>query len=148
MKTISVRQFASIKRIYMNVNPLIVKKNKIISKINELTVEIAQLNDEIEGNEMGIKTITDGLSSEDLIVKKVIDTDKTDKNGNIIKVTKYEPNPERLQWDEEKKVYNLIIPTIEEYIGEDSTIEDTANEVEESTEEVFPDDLEAVPTEE
>ena len=110
MKTISVRQFASIKRIYMNVNPLIVKKNKIISKINELTAEIAQLNDEIEGNEMGIKTITDGLSSEDLIVKKVIDTDKTDKNGNIIKVTKYEPNPERLQWDEEKKGYNLIIP--------------------------------------
>ena len=148
MKTISVRQFASIKRIYMNVNPLIVKKNKLISKINELTAEIAQLNDEIEGNEMGIKAITEGLSSEDLIIKKVIDTDKTDKNGNIIKVTKYEPNPERLQWDEEKKVYNLIIPTIEEYIGEDSTIEDTANEVEESTEEVFPDDLKAVPTEE
>ena len=148
MKTISVRQFASIKRIYMNVNPLIVKKNKLISKINELTAEIAQLNDEIEGNEMGIKAITEGLSSEDLIIKKVIDTDKTDKNGNIIKVTKYEPNPERLQWDEEKKVYNLIIPTIEEYIGEDSTIEDTANEVEESTEEVFPDNLKAVPTEE
>ena len=113
MKTISVRQFASIKRIYMNVNPLIVKKNKLISKINELTAEIAQLNDEIEGNEMGIKTITEGLSSEDLIVKKVIDTDKTDKNGNIIKVTKYEPNPERLQWDEEKKVYNLIIDSKE-----------------------------------
>ena len=150
MKTISVRQFTSIKRIYMNVNPLIVKKNKLISKINELTAEIAQLNNEIEGNEIGIKTITEGLSSEDLIIMKVIDTDKTDENGNIIKVTKkkYEPNPERLQWDEEKKVYNLIIPTIEEHIGEDSTIEDTANEVEESTEEVFPDDLEAVPTEE
>ena len=68
MKTISVRQFASIKRIYMNVNPLIVKKNKLISKINELTVEIAQLNDEIEGNEMGIKTITDGLSSEEILL--------------------------------------------------------------------------------
>ena len=118
MKEITTRQMAMIKRIYMNVNPLIVKKNKLISKINELTVEIAQLNDEIEGNEMGIKTITDGLSSEDLIVKKVIDTDKTDKNGNIIKVTKYEPNPERLQWDEEKKVYNLIIPITEEEVTE------------------------------
>lgn len=137
MKTISVRQFASIKRIYMNVNPLIVKKNKLISKINELTAEIAQLNDEIEGNEMGIKAITEGLSSEDLIIKKVIDTDKTDKNGNIIKVTKYEPNPERLQWDEEKKIYNLIIPTTEESISEDSTIEDATNEVEKSTEEIF-----------
>ena len=118
MKEISVRQFASIKRIAMNVNPLVVKKNKLISKINELTVEIAQLNDEIEGNEMGIKTITDGLSSEDLIVKKVIDTDKTDKNGNPIKVTKYEPNPNRLQWNEEKKVYNLIIPVTEEEVTE------------------------------
>ena len=108
MKTISVRQFASIKRIYMNVNPLIVKKNKLISKIDELTAEIAQLNDEIEGNEMGIKAITGGLSSEYLIIKKVIDTDKTDKNGNVVKVTKYEPNPKRLQWDEEKKAYNLI----------------------------------------
>ena len=41
MKEISVRQFASIKRIAMNVNPLVVKKNKLISKINDLTVEIA-----------------------------------------------------------------------------------------------------------
>ena len=130
MKTITARQFASIKRIYMNVNPLIVKKNKLISKINDLTVEIAQLNDEIEGNEMGIKTITEGLSSEELIVKKVIDTDKTDKNGNIVKVTKYEANPERLQWDEEKKVYNLIIPTTEEDINEDTVIEDNTNDIE------------------
>lgn len=130
MKTITARQFASIKRIYMNVNPLIVKKNKLISKINDLTVEIAQLNDEIEGNEMGIKTITEGLSSEELIVKKVIDTDKTDKNGNIVKVTKYEANPERLQWDDEKKVYNLIIPTTEEDINEDTVIEDNTNDIE------------------
>ena len=55
MKSISARQFASIKRIYMNVSPLIVKKNKLISKINELTVEIAQINDEITENEIVAK---------------------------------------------------------------------------------------------
>ena len=132
MKEISVRQFASIKRIAMNVNPLVVKKNKLISKINELTVEIAEINDAIEGNEMGIKTITGGLSSEVLITKTVTDSGKVDKNGNPIKVTKYEPNPNRLQWNEEKKVYNLIPLSEEKYAVEDKS-ENT--EVSETTDE-------------
>ena len=105
MKEITTRQMAMIKRIAMNVNPLVVKKNKLISKINELTVEIAEINDAIEGNEMGIKTITGGLSSEVLITKTVTDSGKVDKNGNPIKVTKYEPNPDIVKWDENKKVY-------------------------------------------
>lgn len=130
MTEISVRQFASIKRIAMNVNPLVVKKNKLISKINELTVEIAQLNDEIEGNEMGIKSLTGGFGSEALVVKKIVDSGKTDKNGNPIKVTKYEPNPERLQWNEEKKVYNLIPlieneSLVENHIGDTEVLEVT-----------------------
>ena len=105
MKEITTRQMAMIKRIAMNVNPLVVKKNKLISKINDLTVEIAEINDAIEGNEMGIKTITGGLSSEVLITKTVTDSGKVDKNGNPIKVTKYEPNSNIVQWDENKKVY-------------------------------------------
>ena len=105
MKEITTRQMAMIKRIAMNVNPLVAKKNKLISKINDLTVEIAEINDAIEGNEMGIKTITGGLSSEVLITKTVTDSGKVDKNGNPIKVTKYEPNPDIVQWDENKKVY-------------------------------------------
>ena len=105
MKEITTRQMAMIKRIAMNVNPLVVKKNKLISKINDLTVEIAEINDAIEGNEMGIKTITGGLSSEALIIKTVTDSGKVDKNGNPIKVTKYEPNPDIVKWDENKKVY-------------------------------------------
>ena len=132
MKEISVRQFASIKRIAMNVNPLVVKKNRLISKINELTAEIAEINDAIEGNEMGIKTITGGLSSEVLITKTVTDSGKVDKNGNPIKVTKYEPNPNRLQWNEEKKVYNLIPLTEEEPIVEN---EPKNTEVSETTDE-------------
>ena len=105
MKEITTRQMAMIKRIAMNVNPLVVKKNKLISKINDLTVEIAEINDAIEGNEMGIKTITGGLSSEVLITKTVTDSGKVDKNGNPIKVTKYEPNSDIVKWDENKKVY-------------------------------------------
>ena len=120
MKEITTRQMAMIKRIAMNVNPLVVKKNKLISKINDLTVEIAEINDAIEGNEMGIKTITGGLSSEVLITKTVTDSGKVDKNGNPIKVTKYEPNSECIQWDENKKVY-ILIEDKEPAVEEDST---------------------------
>ena len=132
MKEITTRQMAMIKRIAMNVNPLVVKKNKLISKINDLTVEIAEINDAIEGNEMGIMTITGGLSSETLITKTVTDSGKVDKNGNPIKVTKYEPNPNRLQWNEEKKVYNLIPLSEEEPIvegePENTEVSETTNE--------------------
>ena len=135
MKEITTRQMAMIKRIAMNVNPLVVKKNKLISKINDLTVEIAEINDAIEGNEMGIKSITGGLSSEVLITKTVTDSGKVDKNGNPIKVTKYEPNPDIVQWDENKKVYivnNVAESAIEEAStytsGEDVNSTDNATE--------------------
>ena len=135
MKEITTRQMAMIKRIAMNVNPLVVKKNKLISKINDLTVEIAEINDAIEGNEMGIKTITGGLSSEVLITKTVTDSGKVDKNGNPIKVTKYEPNPDIIKWDENKKVYivnNVAESAIEEAStytsGEDVNSTDNATE--------------------
>lgn len=122
MKEITTRQMAMIKRIAMNVNPLVVKKNKLISKVNDLTYEIAEINDAIEGNEMGIKTITGGLSSEVLITKTVTDSGKVDKNGNPIKVTKYEPNAEWVKWNEDKKVY--IIEDIEGPTVEEPTVEE------------------------
>ena len=127
MKEITTRQMAMIKRIAMNVNPLVVKKNKLISKINDLTVEIAEINDAIEGNEMGIKTITGGLSSEVLITKTVTDSGKVDKNGNPIKVTKYEPNTEWVKWNEDKKVYSIddIEDTaVEEPIAENTLVKE------------------------
>ena len=138
MKEITTRQMAMIKRIAMNVNPLVVKKNKLISKINDLTVEIAEINDAIEGNEIGIKTITGGLSSEVLITKTVTDSGKVDKNGNPIKVTKYEPNPDIVKWDENKKVY-IINNVAESAIEEASTYtsEENVDSTDNATENVF-----------
>lgn len=89
VKTLSVRQFAAIKRVAQNVNPLVVKKHKLINKINELNEEIANLTQEIEGHEAGVKAITGGYISEQLVTKVV--KDKLDKNGNTIKEVKYEP---------------------------------------------------------
>ena len=138
MKEITTRQMAMIKRIAMNVNPLVVKKNKLISKINDLTVEIAEINDAIEGNEMGIKTITGGLSSEVLITKTVTDSGKVDKNGNPIKVTKYEPNSDIVKWDENKKVY-IINNVAESAIEEASTYtsEENVDSTDNATENVL-----------
>ena len=122
MKEITTRQMAMIKRIAMNVNPLVVKKNKLLAKIEELNTEIAEIEDTIYGNEIGIKNIPGGLSSEILITKTVTDSGKVDKNGNPIKVTKYEPNTEWVKWNEDKKVY--IIEDIEEPTVEESTVEE------------------------
>ena len=138
MKEITTRQMAMIKRIAMNVNPLVVKKNKLISKINDLTVEIAEINDAIEGNEMGIKTITGGLSSEVLITKTVTDSGKVDKNGNPIKVTKYEPNSDIVKWDENKKIY-IVNNVAESAIEEASTYtsEENVDSTDNATENVL-----------
>lgn len=107
MNKLSVRQFATVKRVAQNVNPLVVKKNKITAKINELNAEYDALIDEIAGHEMGIKALTGGFTSEDLIIKKVEDTGKVDKDGKPIKVTKYEPNTEVVTFNEKDNVYEI-----------------------------------------
>ena len=108
-KTLTVRQFAGVKRIAQNVKPLVVKKNKIAAKIDELNAEYNALTEEIEGHEMGVKALTGGLTSEDLVVKKVEDTGKVDKEGRPVKVTKYEPKEGVVVFNEEANVYEIHI---------------------------------------
>ena len=124
-KTLTVRQFAGVKRIAQNVNPLVVKKNKIATKIDELNAEYNALTEEIEGHEMGVKALTGGFTSEDLVVKKVEDTGKTDKEGRPIKVTKYEPKPGVVVFNEEANVYEIHTeePEVEDVAPE--TVDDT-----------------------
>lgn len=125
MKTLTIRQFATVKRVAQNVNPLVVKKNKIAAKIDELNAEYNALTQEIEGHEMGIKAVTGGLVSEDLVVKKVEDTGKVDKDGKPIKVTKYEPKEGVVVFNEEANVYEIHTeePVIDNVPTE--TIDDT-----------------------
>ena len=111
-RVLTVRQFAGVKRIAQNVNPLVVKKNKIAAKIDELNREYNSLSEEIEGHEMGVKALTGGLTSENLVVKKVEDTGKVDKNGCPIRTTKYEPKAGIVVFNEEANVYEI-------HVGED-----------------------------
>ena len=60
---------------------------------------------------MGIKALTGGFTSEDLIVKKVENTGKVDKDGLPIRVTKYEPS-DMLVFNPELNVYEIKEPNI------------------------------------
>lgn len=133
-KTLTVRQFATIKRVAQNVNPLVVKKNKIAAKIDELNEEYNALNAEIEGHEMGIKALTGGYVSEDLVTKKVEDTGKVDKDGKPIKVTKYEPKPGVVVFNEEAGVYEIHTeePAIPDTPLEDAVDLDVNNTMDET----------------
>lgn len=126
MKTLTVRQFAGVKRIAQNVNPLVIKKNRIAAKIDELNAEYNALAEEIEGHEMGVKALTGGLTSEDLVVKKVEDTGKVDKDGKPVKVTKYEPKTGVVVFNEEANIYEIHV--------EDPTIDNVAPEIVDDTE--------------
>lgn len=108
-KVLSIRQFASVKRIAMNVNPLVVKKNKVAARINELNAEYNALTEEIEGYEVGIKALTGGYTSEDLVTKRVEDTGKVDKEGKPIKKTTYEPKEGVVIFNEQANVYEIHI---------------------------------------
>lgn len=149
MKTLTVRQFAGVKRIAQNVNPLVVKKNKIAAKIDELNAEYDALTEEIEGHEMGVKALTKGFTSEDLVVKRVEDTGKTDKDGKPIKVTKYEPKEGVVVFNEEANVYEIHAeePEPEPEAVAPDTIDDTEKapeavvEVKVNAEPSFPDNL-------
>lgn len=148
-KTLTVRQFAGVKRIAQNVNPLVIKKNKIAAKIDELNAEYDALTEEIEGHEMGVKALTKGFTSEDLVVKRVEDTGKIDKDGKPIKVTKYEPKEGVVVFNEEANVYEIHAeePEPEPEAVAPDTIDDTEKapeavvEVKVNAESSFPDNL-------
>lgn len=83
------KQIANMKRIAMNVNADVTKRNKLIEKRDELQKEIDKLNRVIELNEAPVKEMTNGYTTEELFIKTVTDTGKVDANGRPIKTTSY-----------------------------------------------------------
>lgn len=136
MKTISVRQLASIKRTAQNVYPMVAKKNKIAAKIQELGQEFNEINEQIRGWEGAVISMT-GHTSEDIVTRTVTPildengNQKLDANGRPMNITKYEPSA-LLVFDEEKKVYTVIEP--EATAPATSANEEPANEAPAETE--------------
>lgn len=94
---------------------------------------------------MGVKALTGGLTSEDLVVKKVEDTGKVDKDGKPVKVTKYEPKAGVVVFNEEANVYEIHVeePAIDNVAPETVDDAEKAPEVEVKAEgdSPFPDNL-------
>lgn len=115
MKKLTIRQVAQLKRTAQNVYPLVSKKNKLIEQMNQLNAEIISINAQIDAWEGATKAMTDGFTSENLITRKVIcltnedGTPKVDKNGQQMKVTKYEPKEGALDFNEEENVYEIVL---------------------------------------
>lgn len=80
---------ASLKRTAMNVSPLVRRKQKLLAEIAEREEELKSIQMQIETFETPIKEVTGGYGTEDLVVRVVEITDKLDKDGKPIKVTKW-----------------------------------------------------------
>lgn len=107
-KYLTTRQFAAAKRVAQNVAPLMSKIKKLEDKITELNGEANVLAQEIGAHEMGIKSLTGGYTSSELVTRVVEDSGKVDKDGKPIKITKYIPNTKHLKYDEDLNMYEIL----------------------------------------
>lgn len=125
MITIKFRDFAAVKRVALNVNPLVVKKEKIANKINQLNKEYNDLCQRIEGHEMGIKALTGGYTSEDLLTRVMVETGELDDKGKPKKTPKWQLK-KGVTYNEEKNVYeiNFKEPLIDE-VKDDEEIDNS-----------------------
>lgn len=109
-KELSTRQWATIKRTAQNVLPLIQKREKLQKYVEELET----INAQIEGMEYGTKALTGGYTSEEIVKRVVSDyvdpntgAVKTDKDGRALKITKYVPNTDVVEFDAQANVYYI-----------------------------------------
>ena len=113
-KNFTQKQIANWRRIAMNVNSDVIKRDKIQSKIDELKIELETLNNMIEMQEYPVKMATGGYTTSDIFVKNVVTTDKVDANGRALKKTTYD-----LKWPES------ILPPTESVPESDPDTADT-----------------------
>ena len=137
-KVISVREFASIKKMAQIVNPLVSKKRTIMKKIAALTAEIEGpegLDIQIAGMEAGIKAKFLGLGTEQLVRKVVSPAIREDgtpildaKTGKQLTKTTYEPT-DVLKYDKEHNNYILTVTDKEGQSVVEDDDDDTSAEV-------------------
>lgn len=107
---------ASLKRTAQNVSPLVRRKQKLQAEIAEREEELKSIQIQIDAHEAPIKEVTNGYGTEDLVIRTVEVTDKLDKDGKPVKVTKW-----NLKYPE------TIVPIEEEAVAETpaEVVEDT-----------------------
>lgn len=115
-KELSTRQWATIKRTAQNVLPLIEKR----AKLEKYVAELEAINAQIEGMEYGTKILTGGYTSEEIVKRVVSDyidsstgVVRTDKNGRALKITKYVPNTDVVEFDAQANTYYIAPKPVE-----------------------------------
>ena len=115
-KELSTRQWATIKRTAQNVLPLIEKRKKL----EKYVAELEAINAQIEGMEYGTKILTGGYTSEEIVKRVVSDyvdpttgAVKTDKDGRALKITKYVPNTDVVEFDAQANMYYVAPKPVE-----------------------------------
>ena len=89
MKEFSKFQVATLKRVAQSVSPLVRAKEKLVNQITECEQELKSIQTQIDAFQGPIKEMTGGYTTEDLVVREVSVTDKLDKEGKPVKVTKW-----------------------------------------------------------
>ncbi len=89
MKEFSKFQVATLKRVAQSVSPLVRAKEKLVNQITECEQELKSIQIQIDAFQGPIKEMTGGYTTEDLVVREVSVTDKLDKEGKPVKVTKW-----------------------------------------------------------
>jgi hypothetical protein len=110
MIELSTRKWATIKKTAQIVQPNVAKQAKLIAKIKELQEELEVVTSAIDDWDNAIKKMT-GYSSAMLVKRVVEPTDKTDKDGRVLSITKWVPS-ELVTFDEEKNTYYVADNTI------------------------------------
>ena len=88
-KEFSKFQIAQLKRTAQNVEQSVKRKNKLEKQILALSQEYKQAKEEIEAWQAPIKAAFHGHTTEELVETVTVTTDKLDKNGRPIKMTKF-----------------------------------------------------------
>lgn len=104
---------ASLKRTAQNVSFLVKRKQKLQAEIAQREEELKSIQAQLDIYEAPIKEATGGYTTEDLVVRTVEITDKTNKEGKPIKVTKWS-----LRYPE------TIVPVEEEAAGVNTQAEE------------------------
>src|SRR5574344_312684 len=105
---------ANLKRNAKMVSPMVREKQKLQAEVNAGNMRIASLDAQIESLDGHIRRET-GYGVEDLVVRRVVDTGKFDKEGRPVKVTKWE-----LKYTE-----TIVPPFMEEKPADNMNAEET-----------------------
>lgn len=86
-KTFTAREIAQIKRTAQNVAPFMSKIERLNDKVSDLQLQIASLEAQANAWEAGVKAMTGGYTSVELVNRVVTET--TNEDGKVTKVTTY-----------------------------------------------------------